>query len=270
MTNRFNFFKSQSIFLVLLLSVHASVKPVVGEMMLGAMGMAAVKAATSPTGRAARWAATGYLLNTAPGKKFTAFGFGKMRQIVSNRFFPAQLGTGASMTTSAALVQASRNALRNCGQSSVQLFRSLPRSMAEFRARVAAISLRNPFSKVTEFSTQASSTSSFASGPSKARASFTGFQNKMSSAFTYRKAQPQQSTSFNAQKNYTAHQATAMGLFPRVNYYQGHYHGDQGYWKGFATGSFASWTTAAALYLGIQKKEQQNLRNQKIEQPKSA
>ena len=127
--------------------------------------------------------------------------------------------------------------------------------MAEFRARVAALSFRNPFVKVTEFHAHTGSTTSFESATSTKSAPFERVKSQLGQAFTYRKASSAgSSATFNTAtaNHYTMHQA--QGLFPRIN----HYYGDQDrykFWKGFAVGSFSSW--AAAWYLRDQPTEKE-------------
>lgn len=239
---------TKKIFLLLLLSMHTPTKPLIGELVLGAMGAAAMKAAISPTAKAARWAVVGYLLNTPAGKKFSAYGFSKMRAIVSSKMLGTAIGTGASVGLSSNMIQVSCSALKRYSQSSMQLFRSMPKSMAEFRARMSGLSFRNPFTtKVTEFHAHTASTA-FESN-SKAQVSLNSVKKGFARVFSYGKSygQPQAepSMSFTTANSYTVHQA--QGLFPRIN----HYHGDQGrakFWKGFASGSFVTWPAAWYVY----------------------
>lgn len=232
---------SKQIFLLLLLCLPVTVKPLIGEIVLGAVGAAAIKVATSPTGKAARWAATGYLLNTPAGKKIAALGFAKFRQVMAGRL----ITSGA--TAHVGIVRASCNSLRSYGQGSIELFKNLPKSIAGFRTRIAVLRFKSPFVRVKEFHGHSYSAKSFESTTSTTTDSFAQAKCKIGQRFAYRKASSVGSSvalSANVQNNYTAYQA--RGLFPRINYY----HGDQGrfkFWKGFAIGSFASWTAAWCL-----------------------
>lgn len=219
---------NKKIIALLILSIHFSTKPLALELFAGAM---AGRAMTSPTVRTAGWVAAGYMLHTPIGHKVASFSFMQARQMFSRLMY----GSGSQIAANAAtpnLINASLKSIQLAGKNSMSLFKAMPASIAALRQKMGALSLSNPFIRrtVTPFEPSSSIASSM-------RKTFAGYKNAFSAGAATAGAGAAEGT-------YTAQQVN--GLFPRItnNYY--HSAPEQGsakFWKGFASGSFAAWTT---------------------------
>ena len=219
---------NKKIIALLILSIHFSTKPLALELFAGAM---AGRAMSSPTVRTAGWVATGYMLHTPVGKKIASFSFMQARQMVSRLMYGSGHQIAANATTPN-LIDASFRSIQLAGKNSMNLFRAMPASIAALRQKVGALSFSNPFVGRTVSPFEASS-----SVASSMRKTFAGYKNNFSAGAATAGAGAAEGT-------YTAQQVN--GMFPRItnNYYHSApEHGSAKFWKGFAGGSFAAWTT---------------------------